>query len=185
MNGTERLRGYLPPYYDEVKEFDQLTFTEGTELDLLSGRTQDVLNQFYPESATWALDRYERDLQIVVDMGKPYDQRRSVIISKMRGSGKVSGSMIKNVAEAYDGGEVDVAVSPAEYKIIITFIDTLGIPLNLDDLKKAIDDIKPAHMSVVYEFRFLLIRDIHNVMTYNQLQLTPYSKFAFRQTGGA
>lgn len=154
MSGVDRLKNYLPPYYEDVTEFDQITESVGSELDLLTVKTVDVLNQYYPESATWALDRYEKDLQIVVDVGKPNDQRRSVIISKMRGSGKVSGSMIKNVAEAYDGGTVDVAVSAAEYKIIITFIDTMGTPSNLDDLKKALDDIKPAHMTLVYELRF-------------------------------
>jgi len=96
----------------------------------------------------------------------------------MRGFGKVSGDMIKNVAQAYDGGTVDVAVSPSEYKIIITFIDTLGVPVNLDDLKQALEDIKPAHMTLSYTFRYLLIKEVHNVMTISQLQQTQLNKFA-------
>ena len=39
-----------------------LTQTEGAELDQLAAGVEDVLQQFYPESATWALDRYEKDL---------------------------------------------------------------------------------------------------------------------------
>ncbi|MNV35160.1 hypothetical protein D3C71_1265980 [compost metagenome] len=183
MSGAERLKAYLPSYYEGIKEFDELLDTEGTEFDRLEASVLNLLNQSYPESATWALERYEKDLQIVVDAGKPADQRRSVIISRMRGSGKVSGTMIKNVAQAYDGGKVDVSVSAPEYKIIITFVDTLGIPVNLDDLKQALEDIKPAHMALTYEFRFLLIKEIHGIITYNQLQQTPYSKFAFKSGG--
>lgn len=170
MSGSERLSGYLPPYYDGVKEFDQLTDSEEVEFDLLADRTQDVLNQFFPESATWALGRYEKELQIVVDPGKPVDQRRSLIISKMRGNGKVSGSMIKNVAEAYDGGEVDVAVVSAEYLIIITFIGTRGIPPNLSDLMAVLDEIKPAHLSVEYKFTYLTWDELNKALkTWDQI----------------
>ncbi|WP_438497182.1 putative phage tail protein [Paenibacillus sp. IHBB 3054] len=178
MSGEERLKSYLPGYYSGIVEMDELMNTEGPEFDLLGARVEELLNQAYPEYATWALERYENELQIVVDSNKPDEQRRSVIISKMRGYGKVSGEMIKNVAQAYDGGTVDVAVVPAEYRIIITFVDTLGIPANLDDLKQAIEDLKPAHMALDYKYRYLLIREIHNVMTINQLQLHKLTDFA-------
>lgn len=178
MTAVERLRAYLPSYYDEIVEMDALTATEGVEFDRLSQDIETLLNESYPETSTIFLGRYEKDLQIVVDKTKPADQRRSVVISKMRGSGKVSGSMIKNVAQAYDGGTVDVDVDVPHYTIIITFIDTVGIPPNLDDLKQALEDIKPAHMSLEYKFRYLLIREIHNVMTLNQLEIIKLSNFA-------
>ena len=75
---------------------------EGAELDKLAQELEDQLDQYYPETATWALSRYEQDLNIPVNLSKPIEQRRSVIISKMRGSGKVSASMLKNVAQAYE-----------------------------------------------------------------------------------
>lgn len=178
MSGAERLKSYQPEYYADVLEMAKLLDGEGPEFDLLPARIEDLLNQAYPGYATWALERYERELQIVVDAGKPTDQRRSVIISKMRGYGKGSGELLKNVAEAYDGGTIDVSVVPAEYRIVITFVDTVGIPPNLDDLKAALEEIKPAHMTLTYEFRYLLIKEIHNVMTINQIQTIKLSKFA-------
>lgn len=178
MTATDRLRGYLPGYYDEIVETDALTATEGIEFDTLYADIETLLNESYPETSTIFLDRYERDLQIPVDKAKPVDQRRSVIISKMRGSGKVSGSMIKNVAQAYDGGTVDVGVDVPHYTIVITFIDSLGTPPNLNDLKQALEDIKPAHMVLEYKFRYLLIREVHNVMTLNQLETIKLSNFA-------
>ncbi|OAB33862.1 putative phage tail protein [Paenibacillus glacialis] len=178
MTAVERLREHLPDYYDEIVEMDVLTATEGVEFDRLYSDIETLLNESYPETSTMFLGRYERDLQIVVDKTKPADQRRSVIISKMRGSGKVSGSMIKNVAQAYDGGTVNVAVDMPHYTIVITFIDSLGIPPNIDDLKQALEDIKPAHMALEYKFRFLLIREIHNVMTLNQIQQITLSNFS-------
>ncbi|GAB6927042.1 hypothetical protein JCM10914A_10250 [Paenibacillus sp. JCM 10914] len=181
---SELLKEYLPDYYDGVLEMEELLSSEGVEVEKLMGRIEELLMQSYPDLATWTLNRYEKDLHITPEAGKPIEQRRSVIISKMRGNGKVSGNLLKSVAQAYDGGQVNVSVEPARYRIIITFIDTLGVPVNIDDLKKALDDIKPAHLSLVYDFRFLLIRDINNVMTFNQLKELPFSMLAFRRTGG-
>ncbi|MNE88949.1 hypothetical protein D3C80_1863070 [compost metagenome] len=57
-------------------------------------------------------------------------------------------------------------------------MDTVGIPPNLDDLKAVIEEIKPAHMQVEYEFSYLLIRDIDGVMTLDQLEQEPLLNFA-------
>jgi hypothetical protein len=167
----------LPSLYENVLEMQLLTQTEGAALDQLAAGVEDVLQQFYPESATWALERYERDLQIPINRAKPDDQRRSVIISKMRGSGKVSGSMLKNVAQAYENGGIDVSVDSGKYRILIRFIDTWGLPPNLHDLKNAIEDIKPAHMMVEYRLRYLTITEVES-MTLSEIEQIQQDKFA-------
>lgn len=175
---SDRLKGYLPDFYRDVRDMDELLDTQGDELDTLASGVGLLLDQAYPESATWTLERYEKDLNITIDNRKPNSQRRSVVISKRRGYGKVSGTMIKNVARAYVGGTIDVSVTPGEYHINIKFVDILGIPPNLDDLKAAIEEIKPAHMTLTYTYLYLLVREIHNTMTINQLQQTKLSNFA-------
>ncbi|WP_145320631.1 putative phage tail protein [Paenibacillus xylanexedens] len=177
MSKAEVLMTLLPPLYENVLEMQLLTETEGVELDKLTVGLESALDQFYPESATWALERYERDLQIPTNQAKPEDQRRSVIISKMRGSGKVSGSMLKNVAQAYESGGIDVSVEPSEYRIMIRFVDTYGLPPNLHDLKAAIEDIKPAHMTVEYRLRYLTIVEVES-MTLDEIEQTRQDKFA-------
>ncbi|MBY0115007.1 putative phage tail protein [Paenibacillus sp. FSL L8-0435] len=176
MSKAEVLMTLLPPLYENVLEMQLLTETEGVELDQLTVSLESVLDQFYPESATWALERYERDLQIPTNQAKPDDQRRSVIISKMRGSGKVSGSMLKNVAQAYESGGIEVSVDSGEYRIIIRFTDTLGLPPNLDDLKAAIEDIIPAHMIVEYRLRYLTIAEVES-MTLAEIEQTRQDEF--------
>ncbi|MEK4434237.1 putative phage tail protein [Paenibacillus sp. FSL K6-2862] len=177
MSKADVLMSLLPPLYENVLEMQLLTETEGEELGKIAAELEGVLDQFYPESATWALERYERDLQIPTNPAKPEEQRRSVIISKMRGSGKVSGSMLKNVAQAYESGGIEVSVSPEEYLIRIRFIDTWGLPPNLDDLKAAIEDIKPAHMTVEYRLRYLTIAEVEN-MTLDEIEQTRQDKFS-------
>ncbi|MFE9278579.1 YmfQ family protein [Paenibacillus glucanolyticus] len=171
MSKAEVWLSYLPSFYHDVREMKAIAGAEGTELDKLTQELEDLLDQYYPETATWALSRYEQDLNIPVNLSKPIEQRRSVIISKMRGSGKVSASMLKNVAQAYERGSIEVTVQPDAYKVTIHFRDTLGIPPNLSDLKSAIEEIKPAHMTVDYALRYLTIAEVEG-MTFDEIAAT-------------
>lgn len=171
MSKAEVWLSYLPSFYHDVREMKAIAGAEGTELDKLTQELEDLLDQYYPETATWALSRYEQDLNIPVNLSKPIEQRRSVIISKMRGSGKVSASMLKNVAQAYERGSIEVTVQPDAYKVTIHFRDTLGIPPNLSDLKSAIEEIKPAHMTVDYALRYLTIAEVEG-MTFDGISGT-------------
>lgn len=171
MSKAEVWMGYLPSFYHGVREMKAIANAEGAELDKLDESLENLIDQYYPETATWALSRYEQDLGIPVNPSKPLEQRRSVVISKMRGSGKVSASMLKNVAQAYERGSIEVSVQPAEYRVTIHFRDTLGIPPNLSDLQSAIEAIKPAHMAVDYALRYLTIAEVEG-MTVEQLSAT-------------
>ncbi len=169
---------FLPRYYETSRVMQADMNAKGAELDQLFAALDETLQQFFVRTATWGLERWERELGITTDLSKPLDQRRAVVESKLRGSGKFSGRLVKSVAEAYDGGTVDVSFQPAEWSFTIKFVDTLGIPPNLNDLKAVIDEIKPAHLAVVYEFSYLLIREIHNVLTLNEIEQIPLNKFA-------
>ncbi|WP_055107263.1 YmfQ family protein [Paenibacillus ihumii] len=172
------LFSYLPGYYETSRVMRGDMDAKGAEMDLLYRALDETLEQFFVKTATWGLDRWEQELGIETDLTKPLEQRRAVVESKLRGAGQFTGRLVKNVAEAYDGGTVDVFFQPEEWSFTIKFIDTIGIPPNLDDLKAVIEELKPAHLAVEYEFSYLLIRDIQAVMTLGELQQVPLSKFA-------
>lgn len=175
------MQGELPDYYSHVLEMKVIVQSEGEQFDQIQADLEDQLNQRFVSTATWGLADWEKELGIVSPVGQPISQRRSVVRSKLRGIGKFSGRLLKNVAEAYDNGTVDVSFNPAAGTFEVQFVDTQGIPPNLDDLKAAIDEIIPAHLTVEYEFSYLLIGDVHGVMTIGELMATPLNKFA----GGA
>ena len=60
--------------------------------------------------------------------------------------------MIKNTAEAFSGGEVEVIENFSDYSFIVKFVGVKGIPKNLALFKKMIEEIKPAHLN--YELAF-------------------------------
>lgn len=174
----QKMFANLPAYYEKSRVIQVDMNAKGVELDYFTQALNEVLNQFFVSTATWGIEIWEKELDLTVDTSKPIEQRRSVVESKLRGAGKFSGQLVKNVAEVYDGGTVDVSFRPAEYAFTVRFIDTLGIPPNIDDLKAAIEEIKPAHMVVDYKYRYLLIREIQNTMTINQLQQRKLTDFA-------
>ena len=57
--------------------------------------------------------------------------------------------------------DIDVDISKPE------FVGTLGIPGNMSDLKITIEEIKPAHLAVVYEYVYNTWNDVSKI-TWNQ-----------------
>lgn len=126
------------------------------------------------ETATWALDIYEREHGIRVDRRKPYEERRSVLRSRIRGTGLVSADMIKAVADSYTNGDVDVDFLGY---ILITFTSRIGRPPNLVDVTQALEDVVPAHLRIEYAFRYLTIGEI-STRTIEEVQGMTLGKFA-------
>lgn len=178
MAKAEDLKSYLPRYYEISRQMEAISDTEGIELDNLVSYINQTLDQFFINTASWSLDMWEQEFKIAVDRTKDQEQRRSVIISKKRGIGKATMKLIKNVAESFVYGLVDVIHQAKECQLTIKFIDNLGAPPNLQDLKQAIEKIKPAHMGVNYQYKYLLIKDIHEIMTISEMETHPLTDFA-------
>lgn len=167
----------LPSYYEPILEMRVIVQAEGEKFDRLQADIEDQLNQRFVSTATWDLPNWEEEFDIVPPAGQPIEQRRAVVRSKMRGFGKFSGRLLKNVAEAYDNGTVDVSFDPPTSTITVRFISTLGLPPNIEDLKKAVEEIVPSHLIVSYAYRYLTIAEIEG-MTIAQIESTTLDRFA-------
>lgn len=157
MSRSDVILTYVPDFLRSARIYKAIIDAEGAEFDLLRARIADVLNQFYIETATWGLDLWEQMLGISTSTGKSLGERRSKVMSKRRGIGTVTAELIKTVAEAYSQGTIDVYINRAVAvnTIFIKFLDERGTPTNIDDLKTVIEEIKPAHLAVIYEYRYL------------------------------
>lgn len=146
---------YVPRWYEEFTEVIEILDARAEEFVKVNADVRDVLNQYFVDRATWGLSEWERIFKIRHDEPRTIEERRAVIKSHMRGAGTTTLAMIKNVAESYDGGEVDVENDSATFTITITFIGTRGIPSNLSDTEQALRDIIPAHLAIGFEFTYL------------------------------
>ena len=74
--------------------------------------------------------------------------------------------MIKSVAIAFSGGEVDVQEYTNEYRFVVQFIGIRGIPQNMPGLISAIEEIKPAHLMYSFKYTYTAWQQIN--MTWQQ-----------------
>ena len=160
----------LPSFYDnDITRPIQNSFT--VEADLINDKVEKTLNQFFVDSATYGLDKWEKMLGISKN-NNDIQTRRENIKAKMRSRGTTTVSVIKNICEAYSNGIVEVIVNHSDYSFIIDFVGTIGIPKAFAELDKAIEEIKPAHLAHSYKFNYNTHSDISN---YTHEQLANYT----------
>ena len=174
------LRDLLPSSFGNKDEDSQ----QGKELIALANVFSDIEqaiesgeNQYFVLKATWGLVYWEQELGLPSDFSKTIEERRSIIMSKLRSFGNGL-PVIKKVAESFGNGEVAVTERFSEYTVVISFVGMYGVPSNLEDVKQALRNVIPAHLAVEFTFRYLLIKDIHMKFTIAQLNSTPLDQFA-------
>lgn len=151
---------YLPRYYETSRVMGSILQTEGMEFDKLREALNGVLAQFSVRTSTWALDIWEKEVGLTPSPAQPISERRDRIVSRLRGTGTATIRVVKDVAESYDNGAIDVVEDHSEYVVTIRFVDTTGVPPNLDDLLNAVRAVLPAHLDLLYEFNYFLWADL-------------------------
>jgi hypothetical protein len=179
------MHDYLPRFYEDIREANAILDSESKAISQLTNDINDVLAQFFVDTATWGLANWERFCGFPVIANNSVwdtiskrnvsfdsiegdswdllehsflpniDDRRSAIKSKLRGTGTVTKELIANVCAAYTGGTVEVHEFPSEYRIQIVFTDIAGVPTNINTLQSVISEIMPAHLIVEYTYRYL------------------------------
>ena len=175
---TPDLMKYLPWYYQSSTVMREIQNSIAKEFGIFAYYTEDVCKQFFIDTATWGLSIYEKELDLQTNLSLSYEERREIIKAKIRGRGTTTKAMIKNTAEAFSGGEVDVIEYPEESKFIVKFIGVKGIPRNMQGFIDMLETIKPAHLA--YEFKYTYTVWNHltdltwgqaNAMTWDELRV--------------
>lgn len=155
MTIREDMMDTIPEYYRESHVVNNKIDRESEQWQKLNDAVKDVFNQFFIDTATWGLARWEKICGLPTYEDKPYDERRAMIKSRIRGVGVVTVSLIQNVAESFLGAEVDVFERFDTYTIEVVLVGKRGIPFNVEDIRKAMRDIIPAHLLVEVKFTYL------------------------------
>lgn len=149
------LMKYLPRYWHEIKEMQELQHTLGVEVSELQCVVASTLDQMFVSTATWGLTLWEKELAIETNKTLSDEFRREIIMAKMRGTATTTKALIKTVAVAFSNGEVEVIEDNEKYVVKIKFVGTRGVPANLEDFKKMLAQIIPAHLVIEYIFTYM------------------------------
>ena len=150
----------LPSFYHDSNFVKAYISSHDVEHELIEESIKDLVDNLYVDSATWGLDLFEEKLGIKTNKNKDYQERREYIKAKKRGSGTTTVAVVKNIAEAFSGSEVEVIEDYSNYLFKIRFVGEKGVPKNINDFKKIIEEIKPAHLAYELEFTYNTHRDL-------------------------
>lgn len=135
-----------------------------------------IADLFFDTCSMEQLEKYEKEAGITPLQTQDEDGRRSAVEAKWKSSGKVDVAMLQAVANSWRHGKVDVDF--VNNKIQIAFVDQFGLPADRDGLELALDDVKPAHLPIVYLVKYLMVADVEK-MTLTEMESHMLSDFAF------
>ncbi|NRT90951.1 YmfQ family protein [Clostridium beijerinckii] len=148
------LTKYVPTFVSEIPEMKASYDVQGTELGSFLYYADDIKKQLHIDTAIWGLIFWEERYGIETNLALSYEQRREIVKAKKKGQGTTTKQMIKNVAETFSGGEVDVIENTAPYTFTIQFMGVKGIPRNMQAFINMLEDIKPAHLGYVFKYTY-------------------------------
>lgn len=118
---------------------------ESNEHELQREDLETLLEQFFVTTATESLSKWENFLGIDVDEKKRDEDRRNVIIAKIRGTQTVTLDFMTRLVNTYVAdGKAEVVALPADYSIKIYYHG--GQVTDYDKLHQAIKTYIPAHI---------------------------------------
>lgn len=151
------LLSYMPEHLTKDREMVTLLLVESKEHNLQEEWLQEIFKQFFIETATWGLAKYEHDYGIVANPGDTYQQRRNRIYLKLQSKQTSTKEFMAKLAARYFSE--DAIIIPKEDNPNDSFwiINKGGTLLYADDFFEAIDTYIPAHLGLTFQME----RDIN------------------------
>lgn len=137
----------------------------------------DLEKQYWFDTMTWGADYLAAILGIRFPITATIEEKRSIIEARWKSTGKSDIYLLQAIADSWNNGETQISF--IDGKINVKFVGDYGVPTGLESLKKELDNAKPAHLAISFSYNYLLIKDIHEVMTLQQLETQTLDKFAF------
>jgi hypothetical protein len=175
LAGKERLIKNLHKIVREDPYINELCNSSGIELDEIERVLNDIYNQYWFDTMTWGADIVAKQLKVKLDSTMTQADKNSLLEARWKASGKSDVFLLQTICDSWKNGEIDVFFTNG--RIQVKFVGEYGVPSDLDSLKSELNKSKPAHLAIDYLFKYLLVKDVHN-MTVNELQLTTINKFA-------
>lgn len=152
MLNKESLLKNLHKFYRQDPYIENLMSSYGSKLEALETNTIDLSKEFNFDTMSEvgiAIMEEQLDYNCI---STSLDGKREEIEGRWKTAGKCDLKLLQTIANAWRNGEVAIMFTNACIKI--TFISIVGIPRNVEALKSAIEEAKPAHLPVEYTFRY-------------------------------
>lgn len=159
----------LYPDHLQNKTISEILKVEQYQLELEEKAIDNLIREFFIDTATFSLDTWAKFAGIEDDPLLDLDIRRSNIKAALKSKETTTIEVIKSIAESYSNGTCEVVEDYANYKFTVKFTGTVGVPSRIDEIRKIIDKVKPAHLNYDFEFKYRTWGDIKRLgKTWNE-----------------
>lgn len=125
------------------------------QIESLEQSIEELVKEFNIKTSTEMLPIWAEFVGIDDNSTLDIETRRSNILASLKVQEITTVEVIKKIAESYSHGECRIIEIPEEYKFQIKFTGTKGIPSRLDEIKKTIRKVAPAHLDFEFIFTYM------------------------------
>lgn len=159
----------LYPEHLQNKTISEILKVEQYQLELEEKSIDNLIREFFIDTATFSLDTWAKFAGIEDDPLLELDIRRSNIKAALKSKETTTVEVIKSIAESYSNGTCEIIEDYANYKFTVKFISIVGVPKKINEIRKIIDKVKPAHLNYDFEFKYRTWGDIKRLgKTWNE-----------------
>lgn len=167
---------YQPTYYKKSKVMTDINNSLNIELKNLVECMNNISVESNAITTVDMIEEWERSVGLNSNSDLTLEQRRSRVLSRYRQIGASTLERIKVICESYSRGSVEIIEKSAEYTVIVKFVDTIGVPDNMDGLIQQLKMIMPAHICVNFEYKYRTWRQVLNTgKTWRQIKGAGYT----------
>lgn len=149
MLSSERMLSYYPEVIKQLLEFQGLIDTEGVEIDNIQSEFDVILNDAYLRTMSdERIVEWEKALGIPINPDESSEDRRDVIIARIRGQGKLNTALINNIVNAFTGGTAECYFDDSTL-----YVDITPPPdhkeYKFDNVERELAKKIPAHIALI------------------------------------
>ena len=146
---AKRLIGYLPDSWHKSEEMQEILESDGIEIERLLNKARSIYGDSFILTASESrIKEWEQDLKIIPT--GTLEQRRLMILSVLRGAGKLNEPKIKKIVNAFTGGDAIVTFADSTINVQVLPPNN-GEVFLFPDIERSISPRKPAHIGLVVE----------------------------------
>lgn len=145
---------YLSPIYGRSYVGLWMLQIIGMQLDKASKWTAELALQVTPQTATWTIEFWEKQYDIVPNDSWTLERRQENILQKMRFFAPITPAKMEEVASAASGAPIEVRENTGKntFHVLVRRYTEY-----FDRAKEIIDEAKPAHLIYTIQIAYLLL----------------------------
>lgn len=144
-----RMLEMLPPYERNSIVFQEIMKAEEKQFNKMDADIKDLENQLSPDTATWGLAIYEKELGLQIEPNISIEMRRSLIKAKLLMQPPSSKAKFIEILKSFvETAEIEEIFNDYSFHVILKTLDTVGDKLPY--IQQVVEDFKPAHLAYLF-----------------------------------